>query len=355
MSVALDMTFANRNRAGSGVYARSLLAALRLRDDVTTWDVAGPTRSGLAGTLRWLLGGARSALNQRRPDLVHCPAFVTPWLLPVPFVVTVHDAGVWRFPDDHPLEWRVYDRFLLTHRLRAAARIIAGSDFARGEVIDGYGLEADQVVTVQYGIDSRFFSAPASQGSVISGPPRMLFPGAPVGHKNLGSVLEVMASAGPMTKLGQVGLDISGARREDFPVQAAAIANLGLEDRVRWLGHLDGAAMPALIESAALVVYPSLYEGFGLPPLEAMAVGTAVVASDRGPLPELLGDAALLIDPTDLRQLAQALEAVLAGSELRNRLSAAGRERARLYTWAKCAERTLEVYRGVISEGAGRK
>ncbi|HVD01166.1 MAG TPA: glycosyltransferase family 1 protein [Candidatus Dormibacteraeota bacterium] len=344
------MTFANRNRGGSGVYARSLLAALGERDDVVAWEIAGPARSGLAGTLRWLAAGAQATLRRRPPDLVHCPSFVTPWRLRQPFVVTVHDAGVWRFPEDHPLEWRVYDRALLTRRLRAAARVIAGSEFGRREVIEGYRLSADRVTTVHYGIDARFLEAGAADPAPGEAD-RMLFPGAPAGHKNLAPVLRVMAAADPGSALGRAGLDISGARAEDYPALRSEIASLSLERRVRWLGHLDSEALPDLMRRAALVVYPSLYEGFGFPPLEAMAVGTPVVASDRGPLPELLGDAALLVDPTDPGRLAEALEAVLAEPERRRRMGAEGRRRALLFTWARCAEETVDVYRDVLGTG----
>ena len=343
VKVALDMTFANRNRGGSGVYARSLLAALAERDDVEAWQVAGPARSGLPGTLGWLAGGARRALRARPPDLLHCPSFVTPWRLPAPFVVTVHDAGVWRFPEDHPLEWRVYDRALLTRRLRAARRVIAGSEFGRREVIEGYRLPPEKVTTIHYGIDPRFAAAAAGPAPEPGG--RMLFPGAPAGHKNLAAVLRAMAAARPGSALGAAGLDISGARAEDFPALRDLAATLGVGGRVAWLGHLAADALPGAMRRAALVVYPSLYEGFGFPPLEAMAVGTPVVASDRGPLPEILGDAALLVDPDDAGALGEALEAVLSRPERRAALSEAGRRRAARFTWERCAEQTVALYR----------
>jgi glycosyltransferase involved in cell wall biosynthesis len=233
--------------------------------------------------------------------------------------------------------------------------VIAVSDFARREVIDGYRLDADQVVTVHNGIDARFLEAGPKTAPAPGAAPAMLFPGAPVGHKNLASVLGVMAAADPRSALGQARLDISGARGEDFPEHSAAIASLGLGDRVRWLGQVTAEAMPTLIAQAALVIYPSLYEGFGLPPLEAMAVGTPVVASDRGPLPEMLGDAALLVDPSDLSEMARALDAVLSSPDLRVRLAVAGRKRARLYTWAKCAERTVDVYRAALAASSHRR
>jgi glycosyltransferase involved in cell wall biosynthesis len=352
LAVAFDMTFANRNRGGSGVYARSLLGSLRDREALTVWEVAGPTRSNLPGTLSWLVRGARRALTARRPDILHCPSFVAPWRVPVPYVVTVHDAGGRRFPNDHPLEWRIYDRAFLARRLRAAARVITGSSFARSELIQAYGLPDNRVVVVPYGVDARYFETvpETPNGHAVA----MLFPGAPVPRKNLGAVLQCMAAAGPNSALGRARLDISGARPEDFRNVVTQIASLRLESRVRWLGYIPTEEMPSVIARSSVVVYPSLSEGFGFPLLEALAVGTPAVGSDRGSLPEVVGDAALLVDPTDRRALSEALETVLTRPGLRERLIRSGRERARTYTWEKCAEGTIDVYRSVLAEAGSR-
>jgi glycosyltransferase involved in cell wall biosynthesis len=178
----------------------------------------------------------------------------------------------------------------------------------------------------------------------------MLFPGAPVGRKNLESVLHCMAEADPTSELGKASLDISGARAEPFPAHVRLIQSLGLEQRVNWLGKVPFEDMPRLLAGASLVVYPSFYEGFGFPPLEAMAVGTAVVASNRASLPEVLGDAALQIDPEDRRALCGALEAVLGRPGVREGLRERGRRWARTFSWDRCAERTSEVYHEVARE-----
>jgi glycosyltransferase involved in cell wall biosynthesis len=347
LGVALDMTFPNRNGGGVGVYARRLVEALGKRDDVTVHEIAGPARSGVVGTLRWLAGGARTAIQAGRPDLLHCPGFVAPWSVPAPFVVTVHDAATRRYASDHPLEWRVYDRLLMPGRLRAAARIIAVSEFARREVIDVYGLRPERVVAVPEGVDRRYFElAPNGRGAHGN----MLFPGRPIGRKNLEAVLQCMAHADPDSQLGGASLDITGARAEDFGRHVALVRELGLEARVRWLGQVPVDDMPRLLAGASLVVYPSMYEGFGLPPLEAMAVGTPVVASNRASLPEVLGDAALQVDPTDRRALTEAIEAVLTRTELREGLRERGRRWARRFSWDRCAELTCEVYRDAMRE-----
>jgi glycosyltransferase involved in cell wall biosynthesis len=346
------MTFANRNRGGSGVYARSLLASLREREDVAAWVIAGPSRSNPMGTLRWLVAGARKAIDSKPPDILHCPSFVAPWRVPRPFVVTVHDAATRRAPGDHPLEWRLYDRALMPARLRAASRVIVGSQFARGEVIEAYGLNPDRVVAVPYGLNARLFAPlPDVKPSGPGGP--MLFLGKPVGRKNLDAILHCMASSAG-SAVGRAALQISGARGQDFPAYSALIRSLGLGSRVHWLGHVSEEEMPAVIANASVVVYPSLYEGFGFPPLEAMAVGTPVVASNRGSLPEVLDDAALLVDPTAQTALGEAIEAVLTRPDLRERLTQAGRARARTFTWEKCATKTVEVYRSVLAESGVR-
>jgi len=347
LSVALDMTFANRNRGGSGVYGRALLGALQSRDDVKPWVVEGPRKSDPVGTMRWLVRGARRSIATERPDVLHCPSFVAPWVDAVPIVITVHDAAASRYPCDHPLEWRIYTRFVMPWRLRAASRIITGSEFAKRELVEVYRLDPGRVTVIPYGLDPEFLIHKAGAPSV-EGPPVMLFPGAPIGRKNLDGVLRAMAAAADGSALAGVKLDISGARAQDFPEHSRQIRSLGLEGRVRWLGSVPFAELPAVYCAATLVVYPSLYEGFGFPPLEAMAVGTPVVASDRGSLPEVLGDAAVLIDPATPRALAQALEGLLTNSDLRRKLKDKGMTRARQFTWEKCAARTVEAYREVL-------
>jgi glycosyltransferase involved in cell wall biosynthesis len=351
ISVTFDMTFANRNQGGSGAYARSLLAALRERDEIVPWVVAGPEKSNFAGTIRWLVRDGHRAVAEKPPDILHCTSYVMPWAINVPVVVTAHDAATKHFPDDHPLEWRIYVNAFLPRRLRTAARVITGSEFGRSEVIQEFGLDPDRVFAVPYGLDSDFLSYGASRPQTDEGGP-MLFPGAPIGRKNLAAVLRCMAAAKPETSLGRVGLDISGAREEDFPAYTNLVRELGLQSRVKWLGQLPASELPALFSRASVIVYPSLYEGFGFPPLEAMAVGTPVVASDRGSLPEVLGDAALMVDPTDQRALGEALEAALSRPEVRERLHRAGLLRARLYTWDKCAEGTTAVYKEVLATAA---
>jgi glycosyltransferase involved in cell wall biosynthesis len=230
--------------------------------------------------------------------------------------------------------------------------VITGSEFGRREVIEAFGLEPERVVAVPYGLDARFLKYSPANPPPTNGEPTLLFPGAPIGRKNLDSVLRAMAFAGEHTSLGRAVLMISGANEADFPAYSRLVGSLGLQARVRWLGQAPAADMPALYAGASALVYPSLYEGFGFPPLEAMAVGTPVVASDRGSLPEVLGDAAMMVDPSDAGALGDALEAVLSQPELRGRLRSAGEAQSKRYTWERCAEKTIEVYKEALAAAA---
>jgi glycosyltransferase involved in cell wall biosynthesis len=350
ISVAFDMTFPNRNQAGSGAYARSLVAAVKARADVQTEVVSAPAGTNFAGTLTWLVRGAGKRLRMNPASLLHCPNFVTPWNVPIPFVTTVLDLATRRFPGDYPLEWRVYERWLVPQRARSAALVIAISEVTRRDVIAEYGVRPERVMTIHPGIDQIFFDAGTAPPR--EGPPHLLFPGAPTSRKNLELVLHCLASSPAGSATAAAELDISGALEEAYPAHRALIRSLGLAERVHWLGQINREAMPKLMAAAAAVVYPSHYEGFGLPPLEAMAAGCPVVASNASCLPEVLGDAALLVDPTDEAGFAQAVEEVLTDKPLRERLVAAGRNQARLFTWERCAERTVEAYRLALQVAA---
>ena len=352
-SVAYDMTFPNRNAGGSGVYARSLLSELQQRDGLRVHEISGPSSGGLPGTLRWLLSSCREEVLRQGADLLHCPAFVAPWRSPVPLVITMHDAGAMRYPYDFPREWRLYNRYILPGIARKARMIITGTETSRAELAQYYGISTDRIAVTHYGIDSRYhqkidLNQVAEERERLIGAPLLLFIGAPVSRKNLDIVLQSMSGAPPESVLSQVKLAISGASEEHFPQYRDWIAAHHLQRRVMWLGRVAADRMPLLYAASDLVVYPSFYEGFGLPPLEAMAVGTPVVASTAPCLPEVLGNAALLVDPTDQRGFAEAVEAVLTRPELRTRMVNEGKTLAAQYAWERCAEETLHVYRTVL-------
>ena len=346
INVAFDMTFPNRNAAGSGVYARELLSELRERDDVTMLSVGAA--AGMVSTLSWLAAGGRQVT--RGSDLVHCPAYITPWRLQRPLVVTVHDTSIKTFPEDQPAEWRMYARFVLPERVRAAVRVITATEHTKRDIVRDLGVSEDRIVVTPYGVSQRFASV-ARPPKPPSQPATLLFPGAPVHRKNLDLVLRAMAQAPSDTKVSAARLVITGARAVSFPHYARMIETLGLTSRVDWRGPMPADLMPQVMADADVLVYPSWSEGFGFPPLEAMLASTPVVASNVSSMPEVLGDAALLVDPKDVVAFVNAVEAVLTRDELRENLVAKGRARASTYTWGRCAALTVEVYRAAVGQG----
>jgi alpha-1,3-rhamnosyl/mannosyltransferase len=265
-------------------------------------------------------------------------------------VLTIHDLSLGRMPSGHPLEWRLFYRYLLPRLARNATTILTPTETTRRDVIQAFGIPADRVVAVPSGINARFSRLERRDRSAASSQPLIAFAGPPIGRKNLDLVLRVMGAAAPGSTLSRARLEISGSVANEFPRYRDLIVRSGLLDRVAWLGKLAFEDVPSVYSRADLMVYPSFLEGFGFPPLEAMATGTPVIASNASCLPEVLADAALLVDPTDDGAFASAIESVLTNRELRLHLVEAGTARAKLYTWARCAEMTAAVYKQVASE-----
>ena len=340
------MTLLEGRVGGTGVYANALRRALAARDDVEVEVISAPAGGGL-NTIKWMVSGAGAGVRRTGAVVLHCPAFLAPLDSPVPLVLTILDLSLGRLPSGHPFEWRMYYRLVLPRLARKAKAILTPTEATRNDVIDAFRLPPDDVVTTPLGVDSQFFELPRRDRSTASSLPVIAFPGPPIGRKNLDIVLRALASAPSGTALSRARLEITGAAARDFPHYENWISQHGLQARVTWLGALPYKDLPAVYARADVLTYPSFMEGFGFPPLEAMAVGTPVVASNASCLPEVLGDAALLVDPTDDAAFASAVESVLTDADVRRRLVLLGSARARTFTWERCAAMTAAVYRRV--------
>jgi glycosyltransferase involved in cell wall biosynthesis len=345
------MTLLSGRQGGTAVYANALLDALKKREDIEIEVIAAPRSGGLA-TLGWIASGANAAATRARAGVLHSPAFVAPLRSSVPSVLTIHDLSLGRMPSGHPFEWRMFYRFLLPRLARGATFVITPTEATRGDVIAEFGIAPDQVVVVPHGIDEQFFKATQRDRSATSPEPLIVFPGPPIGRKNLDLVLRVLAAARPPSVLARARLEITGALAAEFPEYQRQIADGGLLPRVRWLGKVPFEEVADLYAGADVLVYPSFLEGFGFPPLEAMATGTPVVASNASCLPEVLDEAALLVDPNDDAGFAAAVESVLTSLDVRRQLIESGESRARKFTWERCAELTADVYKRAASSKA---
>ena len=286
----------------------------------------------------------------RREDaaLAHTHYFVSPRLR-CPAVVTVHDISYARAPEMFSRR----DRKLLglvRGSVRRAERVIAVSEFTRTDVIDQYGLDPAKVVAISNGVGPQFRpqadAAMRVQERFGIVKPYVLCVGALQARKNVPLVIEAYVQL--MGRGTNCELVVAGGDRGGRLDVLDAILRNRLTGRVHLLGHVEEMELPALYSGARAFVSPSLYEGFGLPALEAMACGTAVIASNTTGLAEAVGDAGLTIDPRSADELAEAIRRVHEDEELRDRLVAAGHARAAEFTWARAARATADVYREVL-------
>lgn len=287
-------------------------------------------------------------------ELFHAPHYVCPPWLPCPAVVTVHDLIHLRLGSRRArLVGPLYARLMLRLAVRRADRVITVSDATRRDLESWLGVRPERVRVIPNGVAPRFRPAedPAAVAAALRGlgvePPFFLFVGNPLPHKNLAGLLDAFQGLPPaLGRLVLAGIP-PGAR----PGVEAACVRRGLEGRVVILPPQPAARVPLLYQGASVLVCPSLWEGFGLPALEAMACGTPVVAGARGALPEVVGDAGLLVEPTNVDALRAAMYTAAVDASLRAALRAAGLARARAFSWRAAAEATLAVYREVLARG----
>jgi glycosyltransferase involved in cell wall biosynthesis len=323
--VALDVTPLALTRAGTARYVRGLGGELDRRDDVEVLRV-GYGRTGRAATLvrdtAWYLAGLPRDAARAGAAVLHCTTFRAPLRSRLPVVVTVHDLALLRQPELFTPWVRLYGATLLRRVVRAAARLIAVSEFTAREVTELCGVPAERVRVVPNGAGEPFApEGPAAGGdyvlAVATLEPRKNLPRLAEATRRLGLELRVVGAR------GWGGVEVGG-------------------DGVRWLGEPDDDEVARLYRGALCVAYPSLYEGFGLPVLEALRCGAPVVTSAGTAMEEVADGAAELVDPRDVAAIAAGIERAIAR---RDELAARGPERAAAFTWAAAAEETVAVYR----------
>jgi glycosyltransferase involved in cell wall biosynthesis len=287
-------------------------------------------------------------------DLFHSPDFVLPPTGRTPSIVTVHDLSFLRVPECYVPAFRQYLEGAVSRAATRAERILADSESTRRDLIELKAVEPGQVTVIYPGVEPRF--QPVRDAELLNRvraryelperfvlglstlQPRKNFAGLIEGYRRLvGGWTEEPA-------IVDLQLVVAGGLGWMYDDAFDAVASAGLAERVHFAGFVDDEDLPAIYTLAAAFAFPTWYEGFGLPVLEAMACGTPVVAADNSSLPEVVGKAGLLVDAGDSEGLSGALARLLTDETRRARLAAAGREQARQFTWDAAARQLLEVY-----------
>ena len=309
---------------GIGRFASAVLT--RLPDHVRL--TGGPRPLSLLDPI-WL----SYQLAARRPSVFFSPGFNPPAICRVPLVITIHDLAHIRLPCFSTYTRRFYYEFLVRPASNRARRIITVSEYSRHEILRWTGLPESSVTNVGNGVDSTF----RPEGRCYDpGFPYILHVGSAKPHKNLDRLFDAFAQIDDP----HLHLLLTAAKTQEL---ASRLVEKKIESRVHFVGPVSEDELPALYRGAIALVFPSLMEGFGLPPLEAMACGTPVVASRTTAIPEVVGDAGLLIDPLDVDDIRQGIERVLEDSALRAAMRQSGLARARLFSWEIVAAKVNRV------------
>lgn len=357
---------------GVGTYVRNLLRQLARQDGATEYVLLCRQNdcgiaADLAPNFRTVAedAGAYSIKEQfavpadlRREgiDLFHAPHYVLPPLTPCRSVVTIHDCIHLRFPQYLPSRLGyAYARASMWTATHRAARVLTVSEASKRDILRYFNVPESRIDVIYNAIDDRFWQEPSAeqiervrQRYQLTAP-FVLYAGNIKPHKNLERLIEsfhLMRQSHP--ELGDVQLLIIGDEISKYATLRRAVHKNKLHKHVRFFGFVSDETLAALYRLADVFVFPSLYEGFGLPPLEAMASGTPVIASNVSSLPEVLGTAALMIDPYEPAEIADAMRVVLVDPALRADLRARGLARAREFSWERSIARVREIYAEVM-------
>ncbi len=368
MRVAIDAR--KLHDYGIGTYVRNLLHELARQDDdceyvllsaaedVDLLRALGPRfqpvveRSGKYSLREQL--SLPVTLARARVDLYHSPHYVVPRLPVGRFIVTIHDCIHLRFPQYLPSRAALYyAKAMMSSAARRAERVLTVSQASKEDILHYLHIPAEKVEVVYNALDARF-AAPPDEDAIrrvrerfLLDGPFLLYTGNIKPHKNVDRVIEAFSLLRQSSSEADLKLLIIGDEISKYPNLRRLVHRHQLHQHVRFLGFVPDATLSALYRLAAVFVFPSLYEGFGLPTLEAMAAGTPVVTSNVSSLPEVVGDAALLVDPMDPAAIAAAVRRVLHEPALRAELVQRGRERVKAFSWERSVARVREIYRDV--------
>jgi len=284
-------------------------------------------------------------LRVLKPDLFHTPSFVAPIFNPFPMIMTIHDVNHIVFADDYSLLHRLYYKFIVKPSANKSVRVLTVSEFSKQEINKYLLVPHDKIKVIYNGCDDEFRTMEDMEAvdrvREKYGLPRtfIFYAGGYKPHKNLSNLITAYAG----TSL-QVPLVLSGNGNKNL---LGISRQLGVDKKVLFAGEIEKNDLPVIYNCATLFVFPSLYEGFGFPPIEAMACGCPVVVSNATSLPEVCGDAAYYVSPYDIESIAEGMYRVITNEGLKKSLIEKGLRRAKMFRWDRSAEEHLRVFEEV--------
>jgi len=297
-------------------------------------------------------------LFRLRLDLYHATHYVLPAVVPSRVVVTIHDIIHLLYPEFLPSGLAfLYAQRMIHRSLTRGDRIIAVSQNTKNDLMEYFDVDGKKIQVVYNGVEERFRARLPEEeidrqlAAAGIARPYLLFVGNPKPHKNLDNVVQAYARARRMAQFDVPLVCVGAKSGADSKIRQRA-QYLGLADRVLLMGHVPDELLPAIYQGATLFLYPTLYEGFGLPVVEAMASGVAVITSNTSALKEIADGYARLVDPLDVNKMAEEIAAVMADDDLRAALAKLGARRAEDFRWEETAKKTLAIYRAVLGAPA---
>jgi glycosyltransferase involved in cell wall biosynthesis len=371
LRIAIDAHSVGTKLGGNESYAVNLVEALAQIDSVNDYTIFVTTKEARDRfSNRWSNFKVRSTLPhtpliripltlsaelRKHPvDVLHVQ-FTAPPFCPCPVVVSIHDLSFEHLPQTFNRRSRTQLRLTVRHSARRAARILSLSEHTRRDIVETYGIDEKRVNAIPLAAADHF--APVTDTRELQrvrhnygiNGDYILTVGSIQPRKNLARLIKAYASLrgdGSNDKLPKLVLVGKPAWLYDETFRT--LDETGLKDAVILTGYVPETDLPALYSGATCFIYPSFFEGFGLPPLEAMKCGAPVIVGNRTSLPEVVGDAALAVDPFDVDAIAGGIKQVINNPSLRGELSLKGQERARAFNWRETARQTLAVYREVV-------
>lgn len=363
MKVALDTTSAYLNQAGSGLYVRMLQTHLpqwapdnsyfffhiEQQRDMQDRKTIRNRFDTLYRDLIWANKVVPEIVITSAADVLHMPVNTIPFKKPCPTVVTIHDTTVLKTPHFFPIWQRYFSRILYPYSARNADCVITVSESSRMDIMETFGISGDKVKVTYLAADEAFgivpYDAKKQIGDKFGIQNFILTVGTIEPRKNLRRLIEALSD------IRNAGFEVSwvhaGPRGwlEEGLMEVAM--RYQVKEYVRFLGRVSLEDLVELYNAAEVFAYPSLYEGFGLPILEAMACGCPVVTSNISSMPEVAGESAILVEPTEPKDIANAIIRILDDNTLSSHMRCSGLERAGVFSWRRCIEETEEIYKEI--------